>query len=157
VENWKPKRKTPSEALELLKRQCSLREYCQSDIRTKLFKWSIHSNDQEAIIAELIGDGFLNEERFAQAYVHDKAVIQGWGPVKIKSELLQKGVSNFSIDKGLNREDIAFDEIFEGQFEKYKERYKSLPPKKRNTKIAQRLLQRGFDSASIWKLIREEK
>lgn len=155
--NWKPKRKTPSEALELLKKQCSLREYCQSDIRTKLFKWSISSNDQEAIIAELIGDGFLDEERFARAYVHDKATIEGWGAIKIRASLKQKGISDFSIKKGLEREDIAFEGILEEQYERFASRYKTLSKRERNTKIANRLINRGFNSTLVWSIIREKQ
>ena len=155
MENWKPKSKTPDEALELLKRQCSLREFCQSDIRNKLYKWAVSPTDQDAIIADLINDGFLNEERYASAFVHDKATIQGWGEVKIRAALKQKGISDFSINKGLNRDDISFEDILGEQYERYYRRYKSLSLKKRNAKIAERLIQRGFSSSLIWKLIKE--
>ena len=50
---------------------------------------------------------FLNEERFASAYVSGKFRIKRWGRIKIKNHLNQKFISKYSIDKACSYEHSA--------------------------------------------------
>ncbi|MEY3158661.1 MAG: hypothetical protein RLZZ49_141, partial [Bacteroidota bacterium] len=56
------------------------------------------------IVSKLIEEGFLNEERFANAFVGGKFRIKGWGKKKIEMELRKKGISAYSIQKALRDE-----------------------------------------------------
>lgn len=89
------------EALELLRRYCVYQDRCHSEVRSKLLKIHIYGEDLEEIIADLITDDFLNEERFAKAYVSGKYKIKSWGRVKIEQHLKQKKVSSYCIKQGL--------------------------------------------------------
>ena len=57
-----------SKAMEL----CSKREYCTDDIRSKLRSWGAGDTDSEKIISTLVRENFLNETRYASAFVSDK-------------------------------------------------------------------------------------
>jgi regulatory protein len=69
---------------------CSRREFCSDDIRTKLLLWGIDNNDAERIIGILINENFINESRYATAFVKDKFKYNKWGRVKIAAHLKVK-------------------------------------------------------------------
>ncbi len=78
--------------LHKMKSLCSRQEKSCFDIRQKLLKQKISSNDQDEIIHILLEEGFINELRFANAYVHDKFRINRWGRVKIAHQLKCKKI-----------------------------------------------------------------
>lgn len=82
-----------SKALSRAAALCSRSEHCESDIRAKLAQWQVDSDDADTIVARLRGEGFINDERYARAYVHDKWLYNGWGRVKLAAMLRQKGIS----------------------------------------------------------------
>lgn len=90
---------------------CAYQERCDQEVRKKLTSWLLYEEDIEALIAHLIQTNFLNEERFACAFVSGKFRIKRWGRIKIRQHLKQKKISNYSIQKGL--EEIDDDEYLE--------------------------------------------
>lgn len=80
---------------------CAYQERCQFEINHKLISWGFNAEERSQLIAELITNRFLDEERFASAYVSGKFRIKRWGRIKIKSHLTQKHVSTYSIEKAL--------------------------------------------------------
>ena len=69
---------------------CSRREYCIYDLRVKLKGRGVGEEEAERVIAALIQNNFLNEERYVRAFVHDKSKLLGWGPEKIRFALHAK-------------------------------------------------------------------
>ncbi|MDX5479041.1 MAG: RecX family transcriptional regulator, partial [Cyclobacteriaceae bacterium] len=47
---------------------CAYQERCQEEVRNKLTEKGIYGTQAEDLIALMIEEGFLNEERFAQAF-----------------------------------------------------------------------------------------
>lgn len=72
---------------------CAYQERAQQEVRDKLYEWGLHHDDVEQILSDLISENFLNEERFAKAYVLGKFRMKGWGKIKIKQHLKAKRVS----------------------------------------------------------------
>lgn len=89
------------EAKVKLEAYCAYQERCHQEIIKKLSTWKIYGDDANALISDLISNNFLNEERFASAFVSGKFRIKKWGRIKIKQALKQKGVSSYSLSKGL--------------------------------------------------------
>ena len=58
---------------------CAYQERSQQEVREKLVKMGISSDDLEDIIVFLISENFLNEERFAIAYAGGKFRVKHWG------------------------------------------------------------------------------
>ena len=88
---------------------CSRREYCPGDIRLKLQSWGLEENDAERIIEILIKENFLNENRYAEAFVKDKFNYNKWGKVKIAAHLKMKKIPAGIINAAL---DIIDDELY---------------------------------------------
>jgi Uncharacterized protein conserved in bacteria len=69
---------------------CSRREYCPEDIRAKLETLGLGENDTGKVIEILLKENFLNENRYAEAFVKDKFHYNKWGKVKIAAHLKMK-------------------------------------------------------------------
>lgn len=97
MESWekKPPKKilTQRQAQAKAEAYCAFQERSQQEVRDKLFGWGVRGNEVEEIIAELIANDYLNEERFALAYASGKFRMKGWGKIKIRQGLLLKSVS----------------------------------------------------------------
>lgn len=93
-------------ALDKMRRLCSRREYCVSDIRTKLMK-ELDGDVQkvETAINKLKDEKYVDDLRYATAYARDKASISGWGATKIRYMLSAKGVAKDVISEALNEVD----------------------------------------------------
>lgn len=73
--------------LEKARRFCALQERSHQELRDKLYDWGLHKEEVEDIIATMITENFLNEERFAMAYAGGKFRIKRWGKIKIEHGL----------------------------------------------------------------------
>ena len=89
-----------------MRRLCSRREYCVSDIRTKLMK-ELEGDAQkvESALNKLIEERYVDDLRYATAYARDKASISGWGATKIRYMLSAKGGAKDVISEALNEVD----------------------------------------------------
>ena len=90
------------EAKQKIEAYCAYQERCDFEVRQKLFSWNLKLEDVDALISDLITHNFLNEERFAEAYVSGKFRIKRWGRVKIRQQLKLKKISAYSINKGMS-------------------------------------------------------
>ena len=82
------------EALLNIQKYCALQERCHQEVRFKLIEHSIYGDILEELIADLITNDFLNEERFAKTYARGKFRMKNWGKNKIIHELKLRKVSN---------------------------------------------------------------
>jgi regulatory protein len=96
---------TPQQALQKLKHYCAYQERCHSEVRARLFELGVWKKDHDALIATLIEENYLNEERFAIAYAGGKFRIKEWGRNRIRHELKKKQVSEYSIRKAMRQID----------------------------------------------------
>lgn len=90
------------QAKQKLEALCAYQERCSFDLQRKMEQWGVDREDQDRLLAHLIENNFLNEERFAEAYVSGKLRIKRWGRFKIKQHLKQKFISDYSINKAIN-------------------------------------------------------
>ena len=72
---------------------CSRAEKCESDVRTYLFKQSVDTNVISKIVESLVADKFVDNARYARAFVSDAFKFNKWGRLKIRQALLAKGIS----------------------------------------------------------------
>lgn len=80
---------------------CVIQDRCNSEIRSKLKYWNTDSSYIDDIISKLVEEGFLNEMRFAINYAGGKFRINGWGKIKITSELRMRGIPSSLIQEAL--------------------------------------------------------
>lgn len=92
---------TPFQAIEKIKNWCAYQERSQWEVRNKLNSYGLNEDETESIIADLILENFINEERFAKAFVSGKLRIKHWGKNKIKAGLKQHRISETIIKEAL--------------------------------------------------------
>lgn len=150
------KQLTKEQALQKLRHYCAYQERSHSEVRDKLYQLGVWKKDHDEIIASLIEDNYLNEERFAIAFAGGKFRMKHWGRVKIRYELKQKQVSEYSIKK-------AMKEIKEEDYLKLLEKlagdkYASLKSEQylvRKKKTQDYLMQRGFEPELITRTLND--
>lgn len=99
--------------LDNLRRQCSRREYCTSDIRKKISDAYAKASGADctledavsSIVESLVRDRYLSDSRYAAAFARDKASLSGWGEVKIRYMLSGKGIPKDVISEALMQVD----------------------------------------------------
>lgn len=84
---------------------CSRSEQCSADIRKKILAYEIVDEIVDEIIDKLIEERYIDDERYAKAYVNDKFKLNRWGRMKMRYYLRQKGLSDATIEKGLEKID----------------------------------------------------
>jgi regulatory protein len=88
---------------------CSRSECCPGDVRAKIEKLASSCEepvDVDGMMKTLQDEGYLNENRYSEAFACDKAYLDGWGPAKISFALRGKGVSSRAIDDALSQIDV---------------------------------------------------
>lgn len=91
--------KTAQQALQSLMRECARSERSSGDALRLMKRWGLSDEDAQRVLARLQADRFIDDGRYAEAFVRDKLNLSGWGAFKIKSALRAKGVSNDIIEE----------------------------------------------------------
>ncbi len=81
---------------------CSRKEYCSSDIRKKLITWELTDEQSDEAIKWLKKEKYIDDSRFAEYYVRDKFLFNGWGRIKIRFQLRAKGIASEFVDEALS-------------------------------------------------------
>ena len=123
----------------------SRREHSKKELFNKLFK---RVNDLELLnqeIDRLSNEGLQSDERFSEAYIRSKTQA-GYGPIKIKMELAQKGIPNSFSDKKFSELKINWeDEIKELLLRKFPKTRYNFDEENIKAKAINFLQRRGFD------------
>ena len=88
---------------------CAKAEHCTQDVVAKLKSWGVSGLESEEIIERLKKENFINDARYAKAYVNDKWKLDHWGKKKIRHQLQVKNIDDPLIE-------IPLDEINEAEY-----------------------------------------
>jgi regulatory protein len=135
---------------------CAYQERTQAEVRSRLNEWSIYGDEAEEMIAWLISNNYINEERFALAFAGGKFRIKKWGKTRILYELRQRGLSTYCINKAM--ESIDYEDYIKnisGLIEKKREEFNFENDRLKQQKIARYLIGKGYESSLVWKQIAE--
>ncbi len=92
---------TPLEARKKLEHFCAYQDRCHEEVIEKLKSLGMDADVSDEIIVYLIGQNFLNEERFAKSFARGKHRIKHWGKVRIVNELKARQISAYNINQAL--------------------------------------------------------
>ena len=101
----KKKVKTPEQALAALMRLCARAEKSQEDARRLMRGWGLAERDAKGVLAKLVRDRFIDDARYAGAFVREKLRLSGWGEYKIRTALQRKRIDRALIDAALAEAD----------------------------------------------------
>lgn len=147
---------TVDEARKKLESYCAYQERCHKEVKAKLKDMRMIPEAIDKIMVHLIEHNFLNEERFAKAYVRGKFRIKKWGKNKLERELKFRDISKYSIESALKEIDLddyykTLDELTKKRIEEVKEKN----PYKKKKKVADYLFYRGWESQLVYEKLNE--
>lgn len=146
---------SPAELRQKIYRYCAYQERSHSEVKNKLFEWGASKTDSDEVLAELITQGFLNEERFARAYAGGKFRMKCWGKVKIRLSLEARGLTPNCIKAGLSEiEDEAYEKTLVELIARKSEQISTKDLFIKRDKIANYVIQKGFEPDLVWTLIK---
>lgn len=151
-----PKTYTVVEAQKKLEFYCSYQERCHKEVQQKLLTMRMIPEAIDVIIVHLLQHNFLNEERFAKAFVRGKFRIKKWGRYRITQELKQKDISKHLIVLALKEiEDFEYLETFNELAEHKLRSIRESNAQKKKKKLADYLLYRGWESHLVYEKVSE--
>ncbi|MBP3548277.1 MAG: RecX family transcriptional regulator [Alistipes sp.] len=85
--------KSAAEALQSLMRLCARAEKSSGDAMRLMRTWGVAEAERQGVLDRLVTQRFIDDRRYAEAYVREKSTLAGWGVRKIAQQLRLKGVS----------------------------------------------------------------
>ena len=123
---------------------CATAEHCYYEVRLKLQQLGATDEQIEHIVAHLQKEHFVDEQRYCNAFVHDKLLYQGWGRMKMRAQLQAKHLSTAAIEQALNEIDRdTYMSVLTRVLATKKRSIKSADPQARE-KLIRFAMQRGF-------------
>ncbi|MCT4629195.1 regulatory protein RecX [Winogradskyella sp.] len=147
---------TVDEAQKKLENYCAYQERCHKEVKTKLKDMKMIPEAIDKIMVYLIQNNFLNEERFAKAFVRGKFRIKHWGKNRLVRELKFRDISKYAINIALKEIDdseyyLTLDELVKKRISQVNENNKF----KKKKKVADYLLYRGWESGLVYEKLNE--
>lgn len=133
---------------------CATAEYCRADMKRKMDNWELPENAEEHVLARLMQEKYIDEARYAQAFVRDKFRYNHWGMARIERELRMKGIDSCLIEDAKTEiEDEEYTAALRKIIETKRKTIKGKSEYEIKTKLMRFALSRGFDMGSIMKVI----
>ena len=135
---------------------CSKREYCCYDIREKLLTWEISKNDSERIISVLTNEKFVDEARYANAFVRDKFKYNKWGKVKIAAHLKLRQIPDHIIRSAIDSVDYTeYLKVLRNLITLHKKSVKAKNQYDLKGKLLRYGLSKGFESSLLYEILND--
>ena len=147
---------TPDQVLDKMAKYCAYQERCVKDVSDKLRTFDIPEEEKTKIFDYLLDNRFVNDERYAKAFVRGKVNQSGWGVNKIRFHLMQKGIDKDLIDEALGQTD---EEVYRQRLiEILKTKAKTMKADsdfEKKRKLAAYAMQKGFEGSLVWETIKD--
>lgn len=147
---------TPDQVLDKMAKYCAYQERCVKDVRDKLKTFEIPEEEKTKILDYLIDNRFVNDERFAKAFVRGKVNQSGWGMNKIRFHLIQKGIAKEIIDEALSQTD---EEVYRQRLidilKAKSKTVKAANDYEKKRKLAAYAMQKGFEGSLVWSVVKD--
>lgn len=138
--------------------QCSRQELCCEDIRNKLLSWGIENNDAGKIIEILQKENFINESRYAAAFVRDKFKYNKWGKIKISAHLKNKKIASDIVGAAIDSIDHdQYVNLLRGLIENHKKTVRAKNQYDLKAKLLRYGLSKGFESSLLYDILNEKE
>jgi regulatory protein len=146
---------TLEEAIKKAEHYCAYQERCHKEVRDKLKTWHMIPEAIDVVMVHLLQENFLNETRFAEAFVSGKLRIKKWGRLRLTLELKQRDISSVTINLALSKIDEGeYLEIFNALAEKKALLIQDANVYKSRKKLIDYLLYRGWETHLIYEKAR---
>ena len=73
---------------------CARSEHCHHELTEKMRRWDMSDEAQARVMARLVGERYVDDERYARAFVRDKIRYNKWGRRKVEQALWAKHIDD---------------------------------------------------------------
>ena len=124
---------------------CAQAEHCQQEMRDKMKRWNVDETAQDRIIQRLINERYIDEERYARAFVKDKIRYSKWGRRKVQQALWMKHIDKEIQQRILDEiDDTEYLNVLRPMLRQKRKSIKAQSEYELNQKLARFALGRGF-------------
>ena len=139
------KQKTEQDAFQTLAALCAQAEHCQHEMLEKMRRWELPEDAQARVMERLTKQRYVDDERFARAFVKDKIRYNKWGRRKVQQALWQKHISEDIQQEVLDEiDDNEYLSVLRPLLKQKRKSTKAQSDYELNQKLARFALGRGF-------------
>ena len=147
---------SPDQVLDKMAKYCAYQERCVKEVKDKLKTFDLPQTEKDKILAYLLDNRFVNDERFAKSFVKGKINQSGWGVNKIRFHLIQKGIDKELVDEALGQTDEeAYRQRLTGILEAKSKTVKAASDFEKKRKLAAYAMQKGFEGGLVWEVLKD--
>lgn len=144
------KEKTEQEAYLQLAAVCAQAEHCEQEMRDKMKRWGVDIEAQNRVIERLTNERYIDNERYARAFVKDKVRYNKWGRRKIQQALWMKRIDEDIQQRVLDEiDDEEYLKVLVPLLKQKRKSIKAANDYELNQKLVRFALGRGFDYGII--------
>ncbi len=139
------KEMTEQEAYLQLAALCAQAEHCRQEMLDKMKRWGLDEGVKDRIISRLVKERFVDDERYARAFVKDKVHYNKWGRRKIQQALWMKRIEEHIQQQVLDEiEEREYLEVLRPLLKQKRKSVKAQNDYELNQKLIRFALGRGF-------------
>ncbi|WP_033147427.1 regulatory protein RecX [Prevotella sp. P6B1] len=140
------KERTEQEAYLQLATICAQAEHCEQEMRDKMKRWGVEPDAQNRVIERLVNERYIDNERFARAFVKDKIRYNKWGRRKVMQALWMKHIAGDIQQRILDEiDDSDYLDVLVPLLKQKRKTIKAKSDYELNQKLVRFALGRGFD------------
>lgn len=133
---------------------CSRSEHCVLDVLNKLYAAGLGEEESDEIVQCLVEQGYIDEQRYANAFVNDKFRFNKWGKLKIGHALRQKKIPTSIIQVALETlDEDAYSHVLLQLIEAKKKTVKGTAAQQKAA-VMRFAVSRGFELDLVLRLLR---
>ena len=133
---------------------CSRSEHCVLDVLNKLYAAGLGEEESDEIVQCLVAQGYIDEQRYANAFVNDKFRFNKWGKMKITHALRQKKIPTVVIQIALETlDEDAYSHVLLQLIEAKKKTVKGTAAQQKAA-VMRFAVSRGFELDLVLRLLR---
>jgi len=139
-------------------RYCAKSEHCTRDVLTKLRSWEVEEEEINSMLERLREENFLNDARYARAFVNDKWKLDHWGKRKIRHQLFLKNIDDSLVFPPLNAiDEEEYRTELAAQLSRKEKELEGDDKNQITTKLFNFAVSRGFEEELIMKWIQTKR
>ena len=133
-------------ALQRLTALCASAEHCEYELNEKMRKWEVDESDRERVMEYLRNAKFVDDERYARAFVNDKIRYNKWGRRKGEQGLWAKHIDGDIRQRVLDEvDDSEYMSVLIDLLKAKRRGIKADTDYEVNMKLVKYAMSRGFD------------